>query len=204
MRERALRSSAVEIGKLVMAWTDLHTALSMLFSFVMDQSGFGVAQSVWHSTTSDRTQRGMLTAALSHFEGPRAIKAKKRRPHVTDELVDAADWLLKETNKLADQRNLVIHSGYWLFAETETLRPVFNPLSGPRALKSWSTKLPDHIRYLRLKTEALARYANKVSGHVMDKTVQTPWPDRPLLPTVGQTTRNRDSGRRLQKRKVEA
>jgi hypothetical protein len=74
VEERVLRPSAVEIDKLVIAWTGLHTSLCNIFSLVVDQTLMGVAHAIWHSTTSDRAQRQMLSAALNRAMLPDANK----------------------------------------------------------------------------------------------------------------------------------
>jgi hypothetical protein len=199
MREKVLRTSAVEIGKLVFAWGDLHTALSHIFSFVLDQSMMGVAHAVWHSTPSDRTQRGMLNAAVNRCLLP---DARKKRPHVTDRLIESVQWLLKEADVLANQRNTIVHSGYWVERKPDqTLIPAFNPLSGRKALASYGkVVLPDDIQNLRRKTEVLADYANAIVWALF-RPDGVPWPKKPSLPTRGKRTRGR-SHRRSKPRAV--
>lgn len=199
MRERVLRTSAVEIGKLVFAWGDLHTALSHIFSFVLDQSMMGVAHAVWHSTPSDRTQRGMLAAAINRCRYP---DSRKKRPHVTDRLIESAQWLLKEADALANQRNTIVHSGYLILRKPDkTPIPIFDPLSGPKALASYGkVVLPDDIQHLRRKTEVRADYANAIKWALF-KPDGVPWPKKPSLPSRGQRTRSR-SHRRSKSRAV--
>lgn len=194
MRERVLRTSAVEIGKLVFAWGNLHIALSHIFSFVLDQSVMGVPHAVWHSTPSDRTQRGMLAAAINKCTYP---GSRKKRPHVTDRLIESAQWLLKEVDALANQRNTIVHSGYLIHQKPDkTLIPVFNPLSGPKALASYGkVVLPNDIQHLRRKTEVLADYATAIHWALSKPDGGRPWPKKPSLPTRGQRTRSRSHRR---------
>lgn len=121
-----------------------------------------------------------------------------RRPHVTEALAEAVTWLLKEINSLADQRNMIIHSGYMVMRNPDqSLVPILNPLSGPRALAAYrKTTLPGHIKYLRLKTEVLAKYAEAIFWALWRPG--GPWPEKPLLPTLGQKTKRRDGRPRSQ------
>jgi len=55
---------AVELGRLVFAWNELHEELGLMFEAVLQPKNPGAALAAWRTTESDRAQRKMLEYAV--------------------------------------------------------------------------------------------------------------------------------------------
>jgi hypothetical protein len=172
---------AQEIGFLVLEWNALQEELVAIFSVLLTGNSVGRPQAVWHSTPNDRAQREMLRGAIN-FRG-------LRNPP-SDDSIEAVNWLLKETDILANQRNDVIHSPFIRMFDKHGGRIMPNTMHGNPRAKQLEKKeqLLSEIRWYRAKAQTLANYAFKLFFHFFD---QSALPKKPQLPHRGQDE-NRD------------
>jgi hypothetical protein len=105
--EEALEEYALTVGKVVRAWNHLQERLGQLFSTILG-TDYSVTSAVWYSSDSDRTQQGMLRAAIGEMHSERW----PQQPKAKDDL----RWLVTEVGKLTDHRNNAIHTpvAVWL------------------------------------------------------------------------------------------
>jgi hypothetical protein len=96
--EELLNAHAQAIGKVAMAWNELHEHLALIFANMFEPDSIKVALATWHSIPSDTTQREMLRSA--------AIAKLGKGSQECGEIL----WILDEIkHKLAKQRNTGIH-----------------------------------------------------------------------------------------------
>src|SRR6267378_967599 len=53
---------ALAIGRIAMAWNELHEHLAEIFGFMFEESDYGLALTSWHALVNDNAQREMLRA----------------------------------------------------------------------------------------------------------------------------------------------
>jgi hypothetical protein len=95
--ERLTAAHERAIGKIVIAWNEYQEMLGALFGKLFSRRDWPLALSAWHALDSDRAQRKMLVAAAR-------AKLKPSSP-----LLAEIEWLIKHSDKIADQRNIGIH-----------------------------------------------------------------------------------------------
>ncbi|NOJ43032.1 hypothetical protein [Bradyrhizobium australiense] len=95
--ERQTADHERAIGKIVIAWNQYQETLGTLFANLFSHSDWPLALSAWHALDSDRSQRKMLVAAAR-------AKLKPNNPLLTE-----FEWLINNSDKIADQRNIGIH-----------------------------------------------------------------------------------------------
>ena len=177
---RKFRPYVTALGQLSLAWNDLQESLALLFWTIMSPrplEGSTVhheAIFVWHSIRSDRSQRDMLKEAVNH------LTIDWGRPS----LVEDANWVLKNSTRLAEWRNDAMHSP--LFHSRggfvrEGILPSFWQYN-PRAIQLGThADILEEFRFCR-------DYATALSDHAfsMNLALVNPgrtWPKRPVLPT---------------------
>lgn len=190
-RRRLYRPVESALGKIALAWNELHHALSYLFiKFTKLDSVQGLA--IWNCLLIDRAQRELLRAAAENCKDLDPSKLK-------DVL-----WLCDQVNKLSNDRNDALHAPFVILYNHRTNGPPsLTPrwfFGNPRA-KSLIGNLdgalenPDVTKKLilcRLKAEVLNEYASDMSF----SGERRPWPERPVLPTLGQTRTRKAKSRR--------
>jgi hypothetical protein len=100
---------ALAVGKVAYAWNHLQERLGQIFGIVLGaEANHFIATAVWYSSDSDRAQQAMLREAITASPADRWLN----RPKAKDDII----WLLKEANKLTDDRNNAIHTpvAVWL------------------------------------------------------------------------------------------
>jgi hypothetical protein len=174
--DKAFAPLAMEIGKLNRASNMLHEHLGNLFARIVNNDNINIPLAVWYSTPSDRTQREMLRAAVNAFG---ALNAKKR-PTAKDDI----KWLLTQCDQLADRRNDALHAPLEISISRKTIEILPHYYFGnPRALKLKDKNILDQVRWYRAMAETLRDYALSLWFHLGQ---QDSWPQRPLMPTLGQ------------------
>lgn len=186
--EDSLNSSfepyANAVGKVAHSWNALQEELAYLFSCVteMDDS---MSRAIWYSTQNDRAQREMLRAALS-------VRAEfwEHPQQVAKDIV----WLIDRANALADQRNDAIHApcSIMLGDDGFEVTPAYF-YGNPRAQKLRDKDLLEEFAWCEASAEALTLYA-KYAATVLSRG-HGAWPERPLMPTRGQTQTRKGSRR---------
>jgi hypothetical protein len=174
------------VGNVVHAWNHLQEELAILFCVVtgLDDT---IGLAIWHSTTSDRTQRDMLRAAVSAEAAHEDWTAKF--PNAKDQV----DWILGEANKIADRRNDAIHApcSVTLGGDFEILP--FSFFGNPRAKKLQKKRILDEFEWYAKSAAALKDYVAAIEYAIADAA--RPWPDRPRMPVLEHLRDNKGSVR---------
>ena len=80
------RPYVIALGELALAWNDLHTALSFLFSEIVSGNPSDKIQlAIWHALKADRSQREILIAAAQNHN--------ENNPKFKPEIVDDIIWM---------------------------------------------------------------------------------------------------------------
>ena len=173
---------AIELGAFVYGWNQLHDNLADLFWSVVGGVDGSVPLAIWHALTSDRTQRQVLAAAAKARFRAKFVKRELR--HNYKETAERIEWLLEETNKLANRRNMVIHSPYWFLKGEKKLVP--NAFFGsPLARGLEKHDLLQEFRWCREAATVLSGFASRLAVALRIEAEQPPWPDIPKLPNRG-------------------
>jgi len=97
---------AVAIGRIAMAWNELHENLAEFFGQLFEEADYGLALTSWHALVSDNAQREMLRAVAEVKLGNES-KAYK-------ELY----WSLKQIKKqISNLRNTGVHMPLMSFTD---------------------------------------------------------------------------------------
>jgi hypothetical protein len=177
----AFRPYAVELGYLIYAWNRLHERLAALFFAVGTFENREVAHAIWHSTPSDLAQRKMLRAA--------AETGLKKDCRAQKEII----WLLDQIDKsLSDKRNNALHTPFMMMVSNLgiTLDVDWTSLA-PRTSKLRGKDLIKEFAWYQEYTDALSAYVQEI--RVFLPRAPEAWPERPLLPHLGQKTSHTES-----------
>ncbi|MEJ0093094.1 MAG: hypothetical protein WDN46_06600 [Methylocella sp.] len=187
--DNAFAPYALEIGRLTRAWNGLHNMLGEIFSRIISRNNVNISRAIWHSLMSDKTQRDILKAA---YQAPGAIDSKVHPKAIAD-----LKWLIKNVDDLGFRRNDAIHAPMLVGKYMRTGEMVVLPdiyAGNPRAIKLHEKELLLELRWYRMCADTLAKFAGVIWFHLgRDKGS---WPERPLLPTLGQGQTDRASRRK--------
>lgn len=179
-RERAFRPIALEIGRLVYEWNRLHAALGLVFWRVSGTKEMSTALAIWHSTTQDLPQRKMLSAALSGALSHHLLPSG-------DAFIEL-EWMLGQINKLGEKRNDAIYSplAFGIDLEKGTWEVFADWTFGHgRAQRLKDKHLLNEITWYRRCARDFANYTETIYFSLAHPKLE-PWPERPVLPTLGQ------------------
>lgn len=182
--ERDFAPYVKSIGRLLLAWNDLHERLATLFAAANGAGWVERSLAIWHSIRSDYTKRQMLRAALERL--PDAEIAGRTK------LLGEVKWILDCVDGLEGLRDDAAHTPL----HSSTFGPLMRSLSqfagsqvfadvafhNPRAMRIISKKrdlLVEH-RYAQERILVLRDYVIAVEHAWMN--AQIPWPERPDLP----------------------
>jgi hypothetical protein len=174
------------LGRVAHSWNYLQESLGQLFCTVtgLDER---VGQAIWHSTSSDRAQREMLSAATS-------TSLDRRLTTDYPKAKEDIKWLLDRANKVADQRNDAIHAPISIsIGQSEFEIVPASYYGNPRAKKLVWKDIIAEFKWYELSADALTRFARAVRTAIQSDTF--PWPDKPQMPTL-QPRKNRKARRR--------
>jgi hypothetical protein len=187
--DRPFAPFAIEIGELTRSWNILQENLGEIFAWIVNDSNPNIPLAVWYSTQNDRAQRDMLRRAHASFG---AINNRKH-PKAKEDI----KWLLDRCDSLADQRNDALHAPLMLAIsesnKTIEVIPAYF-LGDPRAIKLKNKNVLEELRWYRQSAETLRQYALSIVSHM--KADGKSWPERPLMPTLGQNHPHRPSHRK--------
>jgi hypothetical protein len=180
----AYKAYAHQVGRVVFAWNALQETLSKLFDVIVGGDS-RINRAIWHKLLSDKTQREILRAAIDAIEPPQEHKWEKRLPNARKELI----WLLREATKAGELRNDAIHAPCDFAFNVKDGQQLSiiqaAPHSGnPRAKKLKNKVLLDEFEHYTRVAATLNHYAWGAYRALTDNSVS--WPDKPLLPTLGQ------------------
>lgn len=168
------------LGEVAHSWNYLQESLGHLFCDICGLD-FSMGFAIWYSSDNDRVQRRMLAAALNAWP-----EEKWQR---TPKAVQEIEWILKETNELANRRNDAVHSPCTISTDEDGHKMYPAAFYGSNAAKNLRNRIKDdgliaQFKWYTACAETLRLYVQAVeTGLRSDKF---PWPNRPLLPTSGQ------------------
>jgi hypothetical protein len=187
--DRPFAPFAIEIGELTRSWNIFQENLGEIFAWIVNDLNPNIPLAVWYSTQNDRAQREMLRRAYASF----GAVNNRQHPKAKEDI----KWLLDRCDSLAEQRNDALHAPLMLAIsepnKTIEVVPAYF-LGNPRAIKLKNKNILEELRWYRESAETLRQYALSISFHL--RTDGTSWPERPLMPTLGQTHRRKPSNRK--------
>ena len=164
---------ALELGRMVAEWNNLHDSLAYLFWQATGISDSTLSFAIWHSTPSDLSQRKMLRAVAME-------KYAKDIEYRKDIL-----WLIdKIDHQLASKRNDANHAPVVFRHSSSGLS--IAPLSGlgnPRADGLDGKEIVKEIIWYRKMASVLNEYAYDLY-EALDRGKGRPLPPRPSIPTL--------------------
>jgi hypothetical protein len=169
----AFEAYTLALGKVAYAWNYLHERLGALFVAVSGTDR-GVALAIWYSTPSDRTERGMLKAAI-------AARTEWPFPIAQEEL----KWLMDRAEGLAFYRDNAVHAPASLYVGTDVEMGASFFNGHPRAQNLMGKRLIEEFEWIEKYAEILSRFAMQTTT-ALSFSARYPWPDRPDLPSRGQ------------------
>jgi hypothetical protein len=175
--ERKFLPYAIQLGKLVYAWNQLHESLGQLFWTVLGETPGATALAVWYSTNNDRAQREMLRAA--------AVASLSIWSSCPPKALEDILWLLGKIQTLADQRNDTIHSPFTFNVDADGAKLISSYVWGhPRALKLKGKDLMAEFKWYCECADTCTRFTRDVREALISRGRS--WPDRPQLPRLDQ------------------
>lgn len=170
--DEALKPYALGIGYLTIEWNLIHVQLAWMLSKIVSGEIDGPCYYIWDSTPSDRAQREMLRAVIKTND----LRPKERQ--LSPELVTEIDWLLKEVDVLAEQRNNALHAIYYTLGPAHRVEVILVPAASKRT-KNMVAKgeVIAELAYYREKAMLLNEFVGELSAYSISKTL----PSRPSL-----------------------
>jgi hypothetical protein len=171
---KAMNPYVSGVGNVCYSWNRLVETLGHIFVDITKMDDPQVAQAIWYSLDSDRTQMKILEAAINATPEDRWLP---RLPLAREDL----QWLVKKSMDLADARNNAVHAPCIVQFRENGAIVVSDPFSNhPRAKRLSKTTLEDEFEYCieratRLETFAGAAILSLRFEH------GSAWPDRPSL-----------------------
>ena len=173
------------LGRVAHSWNHLQDALGHLFIVIANldnTTGFAI----WYSTQDDRAQRRMLRAAIEKL----LDEDLDQYPTAKDDLL----WITDEANKIANKRNDAIHAPCSMIIGDEGFEIIPVQFYGhPRARNLSGKDILKEFEWYERQADTLAKYA-RVAATVLSSHSDT-WPEKPLMPTLGQHSIHRESRR---------
>jgi hypothetical protein len=162
------------VGRVCYSWNRLVETLGHIFATITKMD-FQVAQAVWYSSESDRTQMKMLEAAINAVPEERWLL---RFPLARKDL----RWLVEKAIGLADARNNAVHTPCVVEFGKDGGLVVSDPSSNhPRAKRLSKTTLEAEFAYCIERATCLETFACEVIVSLRSEHSST-WPDAPALP----------------------
>jgi hypothetical protein len=172
-----MKPYVMALGKVAHAWNYLQEALGQLFCSVTGMDNH-MGQTVWHSVTSDRAQRGLLRAAI--------MAATHKR--LTSDFPTAKEdilWLLDKADRVGEQRNNAVHAPMATSINNRDIEliPMFYH-GNPRAHKLVGKDILAEFEWYEKSADALTIFAREAQTAII--SASPAWPDRPQSPTLQQ------------------
>jgi len=169
--KRDVDKYAVEIGRLCLAWNEMHERLANILDIILPSKNEldRLSERIWHSQASDLSQRKMLSAAAS----------KSRT--LDHDVKIRIKWLVDSIDAFADKRNNAIHAPL-LPSNAEThwaLAPEFGS-SSKRARNLEGKDLLQEFRWYVKYVKELRKFTTRL--HIALKSGR-PMPEIPILPS---------------------
>jgi len=172
---------ALSLGKLIHSWNHLHGALGYLLWMILSVQDGSVPLAIWNSATSDHAQRQMLKAATSASRNTGRFKSLPRA-------ADDIEWLIQEVEKIRHGRNDAIHAPLGVTktrdGEDSFIITPWDAFGSLRAKSLVGKDLLKEFDWYRAKSDVLSSHSI-LMGACLAFPKRHPWPNRPLLPTLG-------------------
>jgi hypothetical protein len=166
------------LGKFALAWNALQSDLCQLFSIVtLERRPMAgemvnvVPTLVWYSIKSDRSQRDMLEAAITHSSLAKG-----------NDLAKSGKWLCDRVGDLENRRNDILHSPLIVYHQGKDTRTIIpNIFSGSPRAKALlgADNLLEEFWSARHNAILLSGYAQSLFMVLLNPHV--PWPNKPSL-----------------------
>jgi hypothetical protein len=177
---RHLKPYAEEIGQVTLAWNSLHENLCILFWYAIGPGP--VPQAIWNRLSNDRTQRDILKTAVE------AGAFRRNRHGFADDVL----WVLRQTDTLAEHRNVAIHVPLTTLTDVATGKTRVEPSDFFGNKRAKHLKGKDIISELEWCAECAASLSYFAADIIstMNGKPET-WPERPSLPLPPSYNRGR-------------
>jgi hypothetical protein len=164
------------IGTVAHASNYLHERLAQLF-VIVSGADRPIALAMWYSLTSDRSQRGILRAAISASPEDRW---KPALPLARSDLL----WLIDRANHFGNTRNDAIHTPCSLFTSAEGHGMGAAFLNGnPNAARLKGREIVKEFELCADFADKLIRFAERIQT-ALSFPADYAWPDKPELPDL--------------------
>jgi hypothetical protein len=178
-KKAAMNPYVSGVGKVCYSWNRLVETLCHIFVDVTKMD-LQVAQAIWHSPRSDRTQMEMLKAAID------AVPEEHWLPRLPRARKDL-QWLVEKSLHLSDARNNAVHAPCIVQFRENGAIVVSDPFSSnPRAKNLLKTTLQDEFEYCIERATRLETFAREAIVSLRSEHGSA-WPDTPALPKRTQT-----------------
>ena len=152
---------ALAIGNVTISWNKLHQDLSELFVAVTKMRNQNMARGIWHSQTSDFSQRRLLRAAL---KAPSRSFQRQR--------VKAAIKIVNRADQLSHRRNDAIHAHFRLEFTDGDFRYAPDVQSSSKFSQNLAGKdviqvFKDHVR----QVDSLTSKAREIRRHFLQRRI---------------------------------
>jgi hypothetical protein len=117
----------------------------------------------------------MLDAAV------RIVGSQLKHPKARDDIL----WIVEKANHYSERRNDAIHAPCSIAIGTGKFEIVASYFNGhPRAANLKGKDILNEFAWYEALAETLSRFTQQIRGALLFS--DTPWPDRPSLPSLGQ------------------
>lgn len=176
---------AQAVGQVSIAWNDLHSSLFEIFWFCIGTDKHEIAHAIWHTFQSDRSQRSLLVATAQHALSNKSFIAIK--------------WIAKCADKIAEDRNSLIHAdiNFTLSDDGMVIHP--NLVSSRYQHQEYLSKadLTRISQKVSGDLRVLSQYTRDIFWHLADPETFALWPYRPRLAHVQGAIKKRKQNRKI-------
>ncbi len=158
---------AVAIGRIAIAWNELHEHLAEIFGTLFEEADYGLALTAWHSLVNDAAQREMLRSVAGAKLG-RDSKGYKE-----------INWSLEQIKQqIANQRNTGIHMPLMLFTDMSNPEQPGEPQMLPLSLfgnrRAFSMSGKDLLKEYALYEQQIRRLGTYLDDRFHETCIMEP------------------------------
>jgi hypothetical protein len=175
--EKTLQPYFMALGKVAHAWNHLHEELGKLFCAVTELD-YSIGMAIWHSLKSDKGQRDILDGAT------RAAARSNDWVQMHPSAESGVLYITKKVQSLSDKRNDAIHAPCHALPGLDEFEITPIPFwQNPRAKNLRGKDILKEFEWYERIADVLRNHASDCCYAL---SAQTPWPDEPQLPALGQ------------------
>jgi hypothetical protein len=166
----------IELGRLVLAWNDLHEKLAELWGVIKEDPK---ALQQWHDLRNDREQRKLLRNTLTSDLQKRVDKRRGGTEQLK-RIKENITWLLDKIDELADHRNNFLHAPFMFSVadDGELTMQSFSMVGNQRAQALAGKDLKDEMHHHRENMAALGTFSVAITFDINGKGTSS---NRPVL-----------------------